>query len=127
MKKTDGIPIDPKLPARFDDTPNDERPESHQKWWHQPYIETYTWERMSSGARGPANATEETRAAWFEQWRQEWLKTWPSGTRYDVRCLDGGAWDRSTSWGMFATLEEAVACAKEGPAWSVRGGQEHEK
>jgi hypothetical protein len=39
------------------------------------------------------------------------------GRGYDVRCLDGGAWDRPTCWGMFATLEEALACAGKGPAW----------
>ncbi len=33
---------------------------------------------------------------------------------YVVRCLDGGAWDRSTNWGKFDTLEEAVSQAKAG-------------
>lgn len=33
-------------------------------------------------------------------------------TRFDVRCLDGGAWDRSTWKGSFETLEEAVNFAK---------------
>lgn len=113
-----GVLVDPKLPAQFGNTPNDRRPLSHQKWWDRPYIETTTWERMSSGARGPENATEDERAKWFDDWRGKWFASWPSGTRYDVRCLDGGAWDRPTSWGMFATLEEAVACATgEGPAW----------
>jgi hypothetical protein len=28
-----------------------------------------------------------------------------------------GAWDRSTSWGMFATLEEALKCAGNGRTW----------
>lgn len=33
---------------------------------------------------------------------------------YEVRCLDGGAWDRSTNWGKFPTIEEAVGRAKAG-------------
>lgn len=32
---------------------------------------------------------------------------------YDVRCLDGGCWDRTTWWGAFETLEEALAYAKD--------------
>jgi hypothetical protein len=114
-----GIDVDPKLPRRFEDTPNDDRPASHQKWWHRPYIETYTWERMSSGAPGPANVTDDERARWFAEWREKWFQAWPSGVRYDVRCLDGGAWDRPTCWGMFQTLDEAVACAQDGPRWKA--------
>lgn len=113
-----GVYVDPVLPAKFDDTPNESRPASHRKWWDRPFIQTTTWEHMSSGARGPENATEEERARWFDDWRAKWFESWPSGTRYDVRCLDGGAWDRSTSWGMFGTLADAVACATgDGPAW----------
>lgn len=100
----DDIPLDPILPEDFDSTPNDERPESHREWWNRPYISTNTWDSM----KGP-HSTEEHRASWFA--------AWPSGTRFDVRCLDGGAWDRSTSWGSFATLEDAVACARTGPQW----------
>ncbi|MGW8422866.1 hypothetical protein [Comamonas sp. HJ-2] len=32
--------------------------------------------------------------------------------RYDVRCLDGGAWDRSTWKGQAATIEAAVELAR---------------
>jgi hypothetical protein len=85
----DGVPIDPVLPPRFDDTPNDSRPRSHQVWWRVPFVQRCTMERTA-----------------------ECLANWPSGTRYDVRCLDGGAWDRPTWWGSFATLDEAIACAK---------------
>jgi hypothetical protein len=89
----DGIAVNPKLGVSFDDTPNDARSDRQRAWWDRPYIETET-------GTGP-----------------EWLKAWPSGMRYDVRCLDGGAWDRSTCWGMAATLEEAVRIAKTGPTW----------
>lgn len=89
----DGVPVDPVLPADFDDTRNEDRPESHQIWWELPFIVTQ---------KGEGDA---------------WLKAWPSGVRYDTRCLDGGAWDRSTFWGAFATVAEAVECAKLGPVW----------
>ncbi len=59
---------------------------------------------------------EAGRKLWAEN-REEWMKSWPNGTRYETRCLDGGAWDRSTSWGMFPTLEEALLTAATGPRW----------
>lgn len=108
--------INPKLPANFDNTSNEERPPSHQKWWGLPYIETMSvedWDRYY--AERTDEWAEKGREHWVEG-RQKWLDAWPSGTRYEVRCLDGGAWDRSTSWGMFQTLEDAVACAEAGPA-----------
>lgn len=40
-----------------------------------------------------------------------------SNLRYEVRCLDGGAWDRSTYWGTFGSIEEAIDCALHGPVW----------
>lgn len=95
------VPINPRLPRNFDSTPNDARPKSHQAWWYRPYIVTQE-----------AWGTPEQRAAFTEHW--------PSGVRYDVRCLDGGAWDRSTCWGNFATLEQALACANGGPIWGTR-------
>lgn len=38
-------------------------------------------------------------------------KSWQNEVRYDVRCLDGGAWDRSTFHGTFTNLEEALIAA----------------
>jgi len=35
-----------------------------------------------------------------------------SATRYNVRRLDGGAWDRPTNYGVFDTLEEAIEAAE---------------
>ena len=32
------IPANPKLPADFYGTPNEERPPSHMLWWERPYI-----------------------------------------------------------------------------------------
>jgi hypothetical protein len=107
------IPVNPKLPKNFDNTANQARPQSHQRWWYRPFIETYTWEQMC----GPIGRIWGSNA---EERRAKWLHHWPTGTRYDVRCLDGGAWDRSTWWGSFATLEEAIACAQRGPSWRAR-------
>jgi len=83
----DGIPVNPVLPKRFWDTDNQRRPRSHEAWWDRPFVVT------------AVNAM------------------WPQGLRFDTYCLDGGAWDRPTGWGKFGTLEEAIACAKAGPAW----------
>ncbi len=86
----DGIPIDPVLPPNFDDTPNERRPKSHQKWWRQPYVVT-------------SLGTSERRGST------------PDAGGVSVRCLDGGGWDRSTWWADFDTIAEAVAYAKARP------------
>jgi hypothetical protein len=121
----DEIPIDPALPSDFDNTPNDSRPLSHQAWWNRPFIVTERWEletweqyraRLAEYGSEPSYTPEEW-AEFQEQQRAAWLERFPGGTSYGVRCLDGGAWDRSTWWGEFNTLEEAVACAKKGPIW----------
>lgn len=106
------IPVNPKLPPRFDDTPNDARPVSHMKWWYRPFIVTETVDALDAFYAG---RTDSYAQAGRERWktdRAEWLKAWPEGTRYEVRCLDGGAWDRSTSRGMFASLDAAVVAAE---------------
>ena len=77
-KIIDGIPLNPCLPENFYYMPNDERPQTHMVWWCVPYIQT------------------------------EKNESWPEGVRYDVRMLDGGAWDRPTNHGVYATLDEAV-------------------
>ncbi len=86
------IPLNPILPPEFDDTPNGQRDPRSMSMWGLPYILTVTKHS-------------------FKKPFPNWLTYWPEGTRYDVRCLDGGAWDRSTVWGQFGTLVEAVACA----------------
>lgn len=90
------IPINPKLPTDFDGTPNDDRPASHMRWWGRPYIQTFTADDL--GFSDKALLTK-------------WFAAWPTGTRYDVRCLDGGAWDRPTCLGMFGSLDAALSCA----------------
>jgi len=83
----DGVPVNPVLPDDFWCLRNEDRPSSHLIWWGVPFI--------------VKTANE----------------NWPNGERYDVRCLDGGGWDRPTVWGFFETLGEAVQTAKAGPAW----------
>ncbi|MDB6020799.1 MAG: hypothetical protein JWQ04_656 [Pedosphaera sp.] len=90
----DGVPVNPVLPNGFSHTANQGRPSRHLAWWCVPYIETETGDHPG------------------------FVKCWKGNTRYDVRCLDGGAWDRPTCWGMFATMEEALKCALvDGPSW----------
>lgn len=113
-----GIPVNPKLPAGFDSTPNQDRPDSHRKFYGWPYIVTETAERLESRLNDAADKYAQVRRDYWEhEGRAKWFKDWPSGTRYEVRCLDGGAWDRSTCWGSFASLEAAVECAISGPTW----------
>lgn len=117
MGEVDGVLINPKLPKDFSCTPNDARPKSHQKWWGVSYIETTLVEDLDRYyAERTDKSAAEGRKSWAEN-RPGWLTSWPSGVRYEVRCLDGGAWDRPTLWGMFASLDEAIACAISGPAW----------
>jgi len=40
---------------------------------------------------------ESSKKSWFEYWGED-------GLRYDVRILDGGAWDRTTNKGSYSTL-----------------------
>ncbi len=90
----DGVAVNPVLPAGFDDTPHALRSDTALAWWGVPYVTSHIDDHPL------------------------FLKYWKSGTRYDVQCLDGGAWDRSTLWGSFATLAEAVAQAKKNvSAW----------
>ena len=99
------VPINPKLPKKFHGTPNEARPPSHMRWWGVPYIETFSWKQN----RTPNDSAQD---------REKWYEAWPSGTRFDVRCLDGGAWDRPTWWGSFATLSEAIRCASTCPVYA---------
>lgn len=113
----DGVLVNPKLPKNFDNTPNDSRPSHHQKFWGLPFVQTMStddWDRHY------ADRTDEWadagRSEWAKKGRKNWLKVFPDGKRYEVRCLDGGAWDRCTWWGHFTNLDEAIDCAYAGPA-----------
>ena len=56
-----------------------------------------------------------------EKQKEEWFKTWgDDGLRYEVRCLDGGAWDRASEKIMTGSFNEALNMAKTiNEAWSV--------
>lgn len=105
----EGIPVNPRLPRDFDNTPNEERADS--PWWYRPFITTYSWDEIESATRARTDEYAEDQISKLADDRIQWFAAWPSGIRYCTRCLDGGAWDRSTNWGMFATLQEAVDCA----------------
>ncbi|MGL5303251.1 MAG: hypothetical protein ACRC9M_06575 [Aeromonas sp.] len=99
----DGVIINPALRPGFDDTPHEDRCELEEAdWWGVPYIEIISFDLMRGTLAG-----EELRSA-----KEAWLSMWPDGNRYEVRCLDGGAWDRSTNKGAFASLSAAIAVAK---------------
>jgi hypothetical protein len=50
-------------------------------------------------------------------WDKPFAITAPGGQGFEVRCLDGGAWDRSTWYGFAKTLPEATELAKSKLAW----------
>lgn len=73
-----GMPINPKLPRMFDQTPNEKRSKRElDQWWDRPF-------------------------AFIRE-----------DGKFDVRCLDGGAWDRSTWYGVADDLEAAVRLGTE--------------
>lgn len=117
----DGVLINPLLPEYFDATPNEERSDDEiALWWDRPFIQVENWLSLSVNLRGHHQRLRragieyaiplEEMDAFVETQRAIWFEAWPEGERFDVRCLDGGAWDRSTNWGQFATLKEALKC-----------------
>ncbi|EGQ8679275.1 hypothetical protein V6957_004298 [Vibrio parahaemolyticus] len=119
-----GIFINPHLRNDFDYTPNEEREELEtEHWYGRPYIvtdefksETYD-EFVSRMSKIDPEYIPESKADFKERmtlYKQSWYEAYPSGIRYEVRCLTGGAWDRSSSQGMFASLNDAVEKVKSG-------------
>lgn len=83
----DGVAINPVLNPNFESTPNDQRDARDMAWLGVPFIRTESSDHPT------------------------FVAFWGGSLRYDVRCLDGGAWDRSTNHGQFSTLSEALVCA----------------
>lgn len=116
-------PLNPVLREYFSDTPNDHRERLEvADWWDLPYIESITWEQSEAWIRHSMRKSGEELDAVEIEARIEARKTsffdlYPTGEQYVVSCLDGGAWDRPTRWGHFATLDEAIACCSAGPTW----------
>ena len=123
----DGIPLNPVLREDFDATPNEDRdPQEISDWWGKPFIRTCAWEDFEESWESYSERmarlgisdhdTEDQFSERVMKQKENWFNTWPSGTRYEVRCLDGGAWDRSTGIAMVSTLEKAVEAAKAYPS-----------
>lgn len=119
-----GVIINPVLRDGFNDTPNEERdPLEIEHWFGRSYIVTddwssreETWEdhvarlKASPAIKGwemPIPAREEYDKEQAAQ-RESWFNSYPTGIRYEIRCLDGGAWDRSSLLGYSQNLEEAI-------------------
>ena len=120
---TDGVPINPNLRPDFDVTPNDDRdPLETSDWWGRPFICTDNWDDNAESWEAHVERLKQypdieisTKKVYEEEQlasKKSWLKAYPTGVRYDVRCLDGGAWDRSTMWGMVGSLDEAMQIIK---------------
>jgi hypothetical protein len=121
-------PLNPTLRRFFDQTPNDVRePLETEHWWGLPFIISRDWEScleniksIQAHHREQANdyvITDDELEAKIQAQKLRWFAECPSGVSYDVRCLDGGAWDRSTWWGSSGSLDDAVKLAEAGPAW----------
>ncbi len=119
----DGVLINPALPEGFDNTDNELRsPEERARWWLRPFIQVESWEEQERLMRshqerlrrtGKTDQCRPDLESYIEEQRASWFAAWPEGKRYEVCCLDGGAWDRPSDWGMFATLAEALACVNK--------------
>jgi len=83
------ILVDPEFPAGLWGTPNEMRPADQMVFWGKPFIKTVP---------NPYS---------------------PTGTRFDLYCLDGEIEDRPTCWGMFDTLEAAEFRAFAIPPWNL--------
>lgn len=117
------VPLNPTLREDFDETPNGERDDLEvEHWWDKPFIVTCEyWQadksykdfffRMKSYDENYKVESENDWLKRMEESKASWLSAWPSGVRYEVRCLNGGAWDRSSSVAMVATLAEALKIA----------------
>ena len=113
----DSIALNPTLRDDFDFTDNNLRPEKEvNHWWGLPYITTQSF--MEESYQEYSHRCGD-RSEPYDEWlirktkeRTEWLEWFPDGVRYDVRLLDGGAWDRSTNKGSYKTFDEALEVAK---------------
>ena len=130
----DGIAIDPILPEEFWSTAHEDREKVElEEWWERPFIVTQGYDEESYedyysrmklyyddliAHYGEEKTTykvdtENEFNARVEKQMKSWFDAWPSGIRYDVYILDGGAWDRPTSKAKVDSLEEALEIAKD--------------
>ncbi len=123
----DDFPINPRLRSDFDRTPHHLREELEiTDWWQRPYILRITYEaffasrpiwaehlaRMARARFSVSRSKDE-----FDRDRAnektQFMKDFPDGMQFTVRCLDGGAQDRSSWIGQFSTLNAAIKAAKD--------------
>lgn len=91
----DGVLVNPGLPTKSMCRSADE----FARWLMRPFVLTERYER-------PKNELlhEELSAAWE--------RAWPTGVKFDVRCVDHAAGGEYSRWGCFPTLEEALECIR---------------
>lgn len=100
-----GVPLNPCLPDWFDRRDNATRYRTEiRNWWNRPYIVSTSWEDRQPGSSLTGAEIENMKKSWFD--------AWPSGIRYDVRCLDGKELDCSSWWGSYTSIELALARIK---------------
>ena len=115
----DGIAIDPILPDDFWNTAHDDREKIElDEWWERPFIVTQgykdeSYEEFCLRMESNVDETEDEYNERVAKQKKSWFGAWPTGIRFDVYILDGGAWDRPTSKGKVGSLEEALEIAKD--------------
>jgi hypothetical protein len=80
---TEGIPVDPMLPSNWDGVSECYRPKCHWLLRNRPYITTVIRNGQTMDS-----------------------------VRYAVRMLDNKCWDRSTWYGSYASLDDAITKAE---------------
>ncbi len=112
--KVDGICIDPEMRWGFNSTDHNERERKEiDDWWDVLFITTQGWSRdtyleYTNRMNGHDIEDEEDWNQSRAEQMKQWFEHYPDGFRYDVRCLDGNAWDRSTNCGHFDNLQSAL-------------------
>ena len=118
----DGILVNPIEPDYMDFKEVNKRSKEHlDEWWEKPFIRTEAftqtdnsyeeYEERLKDCSIDLETKEEFNQRMIEM-KKKWHECWNGGVRYDVRILDGGAWDRTTKKGSYASLEEALIVAK---------------
>lgn len=130
----EGILINPILPASFEDQEPDELTLVEKKyWWNRPFIharepevgiESYDSYASRTITVGGQPMTSHEWADNQASIRANWMKRFPSGLAFDVRCLDGRTGNTPTWWGDADSLEaalEIVRCKR--PTWHLQENQ----
>lgn len=119
----EGICINPVLREGFDQTANDDRDEQEiRDWWGRPFILEQEYEPADLTYAAFVERVQsykmdmdiESQADWetrTQNEKQSFDERFPNGKAYTVRCLHGGAWDRSSWCGDFPSLDAALAHA----------------